>query len=300
LNAEASKSETAWRAGRLTSSTGRHRLLFGQMHEDADIECHAFRGMGRIFCIASAGDTAMRLSLEHQVVACDINPVQLAYAERRAAGAPTATGDAERVMQILRTFMPVVGWRIEAVRTFLALSNTTEQIAFWQAHLNTRRFRTAFDTLMSRPALRIIYARQFLSFLPANFGVIMRRRLERGFALHANASNPYIHALLLGETPGAPQLNRANLQFVLGDAASILESCAPASFAGFTLSNILDGAAPSYRQRLARAMHRTATPDALVVSRSFAEPSAPTATNHPERDRSMLWGTVDIRLTHLF
>ena len=136
------------------------------MHEDAEIECHAFRGKCRIFCIASAGDTAMRLSLEHQVVACDINPVQLAYAERRAAGAPIETGDAERVMQILRAFMPVIGWRIEAVRAFLALTNPAEQIAYWHAHLNTRRFRTAFDTLMSRPVLRTIYARQFLSFLP--------------------------------------------------------------------------------------------------------------------------------------
>ncbi len=269
------------------------------MHEDAEIECHAFRGKCRIFCIASAGDTAMRLSLEHQVVACDINPVQLAYAERRAAGAPIETGDAERVMQILRAFMPVIGWRIEAVRAFLALTNTAEQIAYWHAHLNTRRFRAAFDTLMSRPGLRTIYARQFLSFLPSNFGVIMRRRLERGIAVHANASNPYIHALLFGETPDAPQLNNANLQFVLGDAASILETCAPASFAGFTLSNILDGAAP-YRQRLTRAVHRAATPDALVVSRSFAEPSAPAATSHPERDRSMLWGDVDIRPAHLF
>ena len=275
-------------------------MLFGQMHEDADIEYHAFQGNGRIFCIASAGDTAMRLSLEHQVVACDINPVQLAYARRRVAGAPIETGDAERVMQILRTFMPVIGWRKEAVRAFLALTNPAEQIAFWHAHLNTRRFRTAFDTLMSRPVLRTIYARQFLSFLPTNFGVIMRGRLERGVALHANASNPYIHALLLGETPVAPQLNKANIQFMLGDAASVLEACAPASFAGFTLSNILDGAAPSYRLRLARAVQRAATPDALVVSRSFAEPSVPTATSHPERDRSMLWGAVDIRPAHLF
>jgi len=40
------------------------------------------RGAGRVFCIASAGATAFRLADQHEVVACDINPAQLAYAER--------------------------------------------------------------------------------------------------------------------------------------------------------------------------------------------------------------------------
>jgi len=38
-----------------------------------------------------------------------------------------------------------------------------------------------------------------------------------------------------------------------------------------------------------------ATRDAIVVLRSFSEPSTQTESNHPERDRSMLWGVVDIR-----
>lgn len=85
--------ETAWRAGRLGSSHGPQRLLFGNMYEDAEIERSAFRGKGRVFCIASAGDTAIHLAGEHEVFACDINPAQLDYAERRAAGGPAETGD---------------------------------------------------------------------------------------------------------------------------------------------------------------------------------------------------------------
>jgi hypothetical protein len=294
------KADTPWSSGRLSTFTGRCRLLFGQMHEDAEIEREAFQGKGRIFSIASAGDTAMRLSQHHEVVACDINPAQLAYAERRARGCPPETGDAERMMQALRIFMPTIGWRKEITTAFLTQSDPIAQTAFWREHLDTRRFRAAFDAFMSRPILRTIYAPQFLSFLPANFGAMMRRRLERGFALHANSFNPYIHALLLGNPPDELQPRAAHIKFILGDAASVLESCAPASFAGFTLSNILDGAPPSYRQRLAQAVHRAATHDAAVVSRSFAEPPTPAATNHAGRDRSMLWGVVDIGPAHSF
>ena len=45
------------------------------------IELDAFRPGGRILCIASAGCTAMKLAPDHEVVAVDINPIQLAYAE---------------------------------------------------------------------------------------------------------------------------------------------------------------------------------------------------------------------------
>ena len=62
------------------------------MYEDAEIERVAFHGKGRVFSIASAGATALRLADQHEVVACDINPAQLAYAERRAAGATAGNG----------------------------------------------------------------------------------------------------------------------------------------------------------------------------------------------------------------
>lgn len=294
------KPETAWHAGRLGLPKGPQRLLFGNMYEDAEIERTAFQGAGRVFCIASAGSTALRLADQHEVVACDINPAQLAYAERRAGGGPAETGDAERAMNFARAFMPLVGWREGVVRAFLALSDLAEQVAFWREHLDTHRFHTGFDALMSPLILRAAYAPQFLSVLPGGFGSVLRKRLERGFARHQNATNPYARALLLGESSSEPRPRAPNIRFVLADAASWLESCPARFFDAFALSNILDGAEPAYRSRLSKAVHSAASEKAVVVLRSFAEPPPEIGTNHAEHDRSMLWGVVDIRSAQTF
>lgn len=270
------------------------------MHEDAEIERVAFQGLGRVFCIASAGDTGFRLSEQHEVVACDVNPVQLAYAERRARGAKAETGDAERAMNLARAAMPLVGWRKKSVRVFLAHSDLAEQMAFWKNRLDTPCFRTGFDILMSRPILRGIYSSQFLSCLPRHVGPVLRRRLEKGFYKHPNASNPYAKALLLGENNADVPQEASKIQFVLADAASWLESCPAGFFDGFALSNILDGAKPAYRSRLSRAVRHAASKEAVVVLRSFAEPLPGSNSNRAECDRSMLWGVVDVRGAQAF
>ena len=294
MTSPATGAATSWEQGRLDARRGSPRLLFGRMHEDAAIELGAFRPGGRVFCIASAGCTAMALAGQSEVVAVDLNPLQLAYVERRLAGGSIEDGTAERLLAGARTFWPLLGWDRRRVRAFLDLCDPAEQIAFWRRHLDTRRFRAALWFLFSLPTLRLIYSASLLDSLPPNFGTIIRQRLERGFARHPNRSNPYARALLLGESePPAPA--RGQIELVQGDAAAYLEAQPAGSFDGFTLSNILDGANQAYRQRLFSAVQRAAAPDAVVVLRSFREPVRAIATNCAAQDRSLLWGVVDVR-----
>src|SRR5512140_2905 len=150
---------TAWQNGRFRATrAGTCKLLFGCMHEDAEIERRVFQPGGRIFCIASAGCTAMKLAAHHTVVAVDINPVQVAYLqERLARPAQVKRGSAERILGFARTLGPLAGWGRRRVRAFLDLDDPEEQILYWRGHLDTRRFRAAFSFLFSRVVLRSAY-----------------------------------------------------------------------------------------------------------------------------------------------
>ncbi len=288
--------ETVWRRGRFDVGSGPSKLLFGCMYEDVQIEMRAFRPGGRIFCITSAGCTALKLALDHEIVAVDINEVQIAYARQRFAGAHAIAGSAERVMAFGRAFAPLVGWSLSRVHTFLNLDDPAKQSMYWHRYLDTRRFRAVFDGLLSAAALRAVYASPFLACLPRHIGMILRRRMERCFARHPNRTNPYAHALLLGDLSDEPSSPEARgIHLVHADAASYLERVPAGSFDGFTLSNILDGADVTYKCRLFAAVKHAATPDAVVVWRSFREGSDPLLTNHAAEDRAMLWGIVDVR-----
>jgi len=292
--------DTAWEQGRFDRGEGPPRVLFGRMYEDPDIERRVFAPGGRVFSIASAGCTAMALCPRHEVLAVDINPVQLAYAAQRIAGAPRVRGTAEKVMGLGRAFFPLAGWWPRTVREFLELDDPPAQLAFWKQHLDTWRFRAGLDTLMSVTALRAVYASPFLNFLPTRFGAVMRARMERCFGRHPNRTNPWARALLMGELENEPPPPEAkSIRLVQGDAASVLEAEPPGSFTGFTLSNILDGAEAAYRQRLFAAIARAAAPGAQVVLRSFGEPGPDVRDNRAADDRAMLWGVVDVRPAEL-
>jgi len=287
---------TVWERGRFDARVGPSEVLFGRMYEDAAIELDAFRRGSRVFCIASAGCTAMKLAPDHEVVAVDINPIQLAYANRRFEGDPGFRGKAERVMDFARFFGPLTGWWPSQVRAFLELDDPVEQIEHWQRELNTWRFRTAIDALFSVTALRSVYAPRFLDFLPKRLGAVMRGRMERCFERHPNRQNLYARSLLLGELSSDPPPPEAkNIRLVHADAAGFLENEPPASFDGFTLSNILDGVDDAYRQRLFAAVKRAATPEAVTVLRSFGDTSAGSPANRAADDRAMLWGSVLVR-----
>lgn len=287
---------SAWERGRLDARAGPRKLLFGRMHEDASVELAAFRPGGRIFCIASAGCTAMALCSRHEVVAADISPVQVEYARRRFLGEPGGRGAAERMMAVARAFAPLAGWSPSRLREFLEFADPAEQMAYWRRHLDTRRFRAAMQAVLSPAVLAPFYARPLLCSLPRKFGIVLRSRMERCFARHPNRDNTHARSLLLGEFADTPVPSEARrIRLVHADAAACLESEPPGSFDGFTLSNILDGAGEPYRRRLASAVRRAAAPDAIVVLRSFGEPPAASATNRAAEDRSMLWGIVEVK-----
>lgn len=293
---------TAWKNGQFRAArAGPRKLLFGCMYEDTAIELRVFQPGGRIFCIASAGCTAVTLAAHHTVVAVDINPVQLAYVRRRLRGASVQRGSAERILDFARTLAPLAGWSRRTVRAFLDLDDPEQQIPYWRHHLDTRRFRAAFAFLFSRLILRSVYSAAFLDCLPPNFGSVLRARMERCFVRHPNRSNPYAHALLLGEMRSAPEVPELQqIQLRCADAADFLEHQPAGSFTGFSLSNILDGTNAAYQRQLIAAVQHAAAPGAMVVLRSFREPQSWAETNHAAEDRAMIWGVVDVRPVSAF
>lgn len=284
---------TPWQTGSFRKRAP--ELLFGAMYEDAAIELQAFAPLRRVFSIAGAGCTACALrAAGHDVTAVDINPCQIQYAEARAAGAPPREGAAERLLARGRRLLPLLGWTKTKLREFLSLREPSEQLRYWRRTLDSQRWRLSVDTLLSASLLRLAYAGPFTAGLPRHFGAHVRARLERAWVNHPNYSNPYAWRLLLGETPFATETPVAGIRFVCADAAGYLEACRRGTFHAFSLSNIADGAPSDYVRRLWSAVQCAAAPGAVVVTRSFREPVTVSGNNRVARDRSLLWGAVNV------
>lgn len=270
-------------------------LLFGAMYEDPAVELNVFAPDSQVFCIASAGCTALALSAAgHETTAVDVNPEQILYAQARATGGPVLEGTADRLLSKLRELFPLLGWTEGRLRHFLNMNTPKEQLSYWRDTLDTRRWRLAVDTALSTSLLPFVYRRNFLKCLPAYFGSILRRRLERTWREHPNDSNPYAKQFLLGITPPIPKPTGQRIHFACEEAAIYLENCKPASFDAFSLSNIADGASPSYVVRLCRAVNRAARRAAIVVMRTLAEPKRFHLQNLAARDRAMIWGGIHV------
>lgn len=287
------KASTPWQGGPFRAQ--RDGLIFGKMYEDSRIELRAFKSQSHVFCIASAGCTARALAAAgHHVTAVDINAVQLSYASSRAAGAPPEKGMADRVMALGRLLALVAGWTRTRLNAFLTMSDTAQQLAYWDSELDTAISRSLVDTLLAPQFLRLCYADPFIGAVPKNFGLSLRQRLRLGWAHHSNRNNPYAASLLLGAPPVDPGVPSSPIDFICADAAEYLESCPRSQFDGFTLSNIGDGADQNYLRRLRSAIRHAGAPGAIVITRSFSDPNSGTGPNHAAEDRSLLWGVVEV------
>jgi len=289
-------SSTPWRRGPFRL---RPRCpIFGQTYEDCAIELRVFKSQSRVLTIAGAGDTARALAAAgHSVTAIDINARQLAYARMRAEGGPAGRGVIEYLLAFGRNLAILAGWSRPRLSHFLSLSDASEQVEYWDHWLDTPKWRAVVDMLLAPHLLGLSYASPFVHALPRDFGERIRQRLRRGWSLHANRSNPYASALLLGKAPVENGRAVFPVRFVCADAAEFLEN-SPAAFDAFALSNIGDGASLTYQRRLRAAVERAAAPGAVLVTRSFAEPVAETgpdaAANWAAQDRSLLWGVVEV------
>jgi SAM-dependent methyltransferase len=289
------------------------RVLFGRMYEDPEIELAAFAPGSRVLAIASAGDTAAALAQAgHQVTAIDINPAQLEYARARMTGAPAVAGTLETRQRAVRRVVAAVvpAWRPEQIEPFLRLDDPAAQAVWWRTRLDVARLRLlAAAGLGAVRWIMYVRHRKFRAMArerlggPSRFSRSGARLLDRfgaGVARHPNATNPYAWRLFLGrECPAyrdpCPLPNPGAVRFLVGDVATHLQEVPPGTYDAVTLSNVLDGPGPGYRDRLLRAAHAAVRPGGVLVLRSMRQPPLhlpPESTNRATQDRSMLWDTV--------
>lgn len=267
-------------------------MLFGVTYEDVEVDAQAMGGGGRLFAIAGAGDTLVRLSGPgRSVVAVDVNGAQVRYVRRRVEGCGREVGVADRLLGGVRALAPLVGWTAGRVGRFLAMADPGRQVRFFDRVLDTARFRAAMRVGFAPVTLLGAYRREFVGFLPPQFGRVLRGRLRRGIATHSNATNPYVRLLFAGHPPPPGRLV-GPVRVVQAEAAAFLEAGPSGHYDGFALSNVLDGPTPAYAARLAAAVSRAGRRGAPVVLRTLREPVDAEARERAQADRSMIWGGI--------
>jgi hypothetical protein len=267
------------------------------MHEDASVDEAVLSDARRVFAIASAGDTALRLARQdRRVTAVDVHPAQVAYVRARAAGHLVGYGSVDRLLGVARLAGRLGGCDQELLRRFLLLDDPGAQAGAFEQLLSRRRGRALLSAGLHPLVLRLGYAAPFASVLPQPFACRLRQRLRAGFATHPNRYNPYAWRLLLGvDPPGyqdSPSGPAHGLAVELAEAAAFLERQPAGSLDGFTLSNILDGPDRRYRCRLAAAVRHAGRPGAPVVLRTLREAHDQDEASCALRDRALLWGAI--------
>jgi hypothetical protein len=279
--------KTAWNTGRLAGS-GPPRLIFGRMYEDPEVEARALPA-GRTLVIASAGDVAFALAAAgRDVVAIDINPAQVEYVRDRMAGAPQRAGQADRYLALAARALPLFGMSPDRLRRFFDLDDTGVQAAAWR-RLAGRRFRAAMAVAFGL-ALRLAYRSELASALPSGFAGEMEARLERGFAMHPNRSNPIAPALFGLPTPPA-SAHRVDVE--QAEVLQFMRAQPAGSFDGFALSNIADGAPLGFREELLKAARRISRSGAVAVLRTLAVPRSRDDAASAASYRGLIWGGIE-------
>lgn len=280
---------TAWRAGRLAGS-GPPRLIFGRMHEDPDVEVTALPA-GRVLAIASAGDVAFALAAAgREVVAVDVNPAQVEYVRERSAGAAPRAGQADRYLARAAAALPLLGLTHDRLARFFDLDDPGLQVDAWRK-LAGLRVRAAMS-LAFGPALRIAYRGELLRALPGAFATVLASRLERGFGIHPNRSNPLAPALFgrpAAQAPGQP-----NIEVEMAEILEYMRAQPARSFDGFAFSNIIDGAAAGFRDELLSAAREVARPSAVAVLRTIGLPRSQEDGARAATDRALIWGGIEV------
>src|SRR5260370_7668993 len=214
------------------------------MYEDPSVEVEIFGAelKQRIFCIASAGCTAIALAAAgHSVTAVDINPTQISYVQSRLEGGDIQEGAADRLLARGRKLLWLLGWRNSLLRQFLPMEDLQEQSAFYQPHLLPARWRVTVDQLLHPWLLQAVYRAPFVRALPPNFGSRIRARMERCWKAHPNRSNPYAWRLLLGTSAetSVKAINVENpVELVCRDAPHFLASTSPPPFIVLSLTDL--------------------------------------------------------------
>ncbi|MBC7922491.1 MAG: DUF3419 family protein [Ferruginibacter sp.] len=334
-----------WQKGNLGQSSGRRTqpppppaIVFGQVREDPLPELLALREMSHpraVFCVASGGCTAFALLLagSPSVVACDINPAQIALVELkkavlaipdpatvRRAFFESAIDAHARVADALSEEVRIF-WRANAsllkdglhhsglvdrklrlaIQLFYALVHshvTTKRMlgfdtlatqrAFFNRVWRSRRWKACFQLLTNRRLLRLVYGKEVLDALPANFAGEIQRQVEEALVHSVSIANPYLwQTFLPGIFPPASafpdylqdlSLHRIrpslpNLILRTGDAAQTIRE-STVSFDLYALSNLLELVSPAYAEALAETIAQRANPGALIFLRFIFTPPA--------------------------
>lgn len=206
----------------------------------------------------------------------DTNPRLLGYGLNQC-------GIIERRLKQVMRFLPLVQSRKNQRRLFGA-GKLEVQRRVYQQQWNHWRWKLAFEIVLSKPVLRLVYGRDFVDARPAGFARQVKQRMDSTMMQHSLSENGYLWQTFRGcyppgEAGWPPYLQSANLSRVrknlsratlaCADAAQWLEKQPQNSIGFFAFSNILEVSSLDYATRLLRAIAHAAKPGAMVCLRSI-------------------------------